>query len=248
MARYKAKAFVEGKETEVELDDAQYIAREQHDTVLSETVQKRLERQAKNLRDSLANDDEFVNGIFKARGIDPNAKPGKGGASAEEIEKLQAEWRKQHVDPLTADLEAARKRAETVTQRTLVAELTTALVNAGVEKGIAPRIAQMEAGRFGYDDKSGQFAVREGDEFAFSTKATKDRPYKGIDEFADEWTKDKANTPFIVRQSQSGPGLGGEPRGGAPTVRSRADFKTVAEKSAFIAEHGYEAFTKLPEK
>lgn len=52
---------------------------------------------------------------------------------------------------------------------------------------------------------------------------------------------------FAGRGASGGgtPGTGGR-HGGQGRVRTKADLKTPAEKSAYIAEHGLEAFTKLP--
>ncbi|WP_448506608.1 hypothetical protein [Immundisolibacter sp.] len=53
--------------------------------------------------------------------------------------------------------------------------------------------------------------------------------------------------PHLFKQSSGGgaAGSGGGPNSGA-TIKSKADLKGPVEKSKFIAEHGYDAFMKLP--
>lgn len=246
MARFKGTALVDGKETEVELDDAQFITVEQHNVRLADTVRKRLARQAAGIREELAKDEEFVGSVLKAKGVDPS-KGGKSLTDAD-VARLQEELRKSEVSPLTEKLTKAEEKASRILRKQLISDLTAALIQAGVKKSVAPRIAEMEAnsGRFGHDETTEMWAVKDGDGFAFSTKASKERPYKGVDEYAAEWAGDKSNTDFIEDTRQRGPNLGDTKGGKAHSITSRKDFKTDAEKAAFISEHGLEAFQKLP--
>lgn len=234
MARFTAKAFdAEGKEIDVELDDTQVLTREMHDTLLEGTIVQRLTRQAKSLKGDLMKDDEFKVEFLKAHGIDPNAKPGKGGASAEEIERMQAEWRRKELEPLTTKLDTESKRAMRLIEKRREAELTNALVDAGVKKGVAARFAKLHAGDFGYDDATDTFGLKNGDDFVVHTKASKEKPYKGFSEFAEEFVGDKANADFVEKTAQNGPGLGNTPgaKGGVVSI-TRADASDAQKYQA----------------
>jgi hypothetical protein len=250
MPRFKATAYIDGKETEVELDDEKFITVDQHKLRLNRTVQDRLGKQAANVRKELAGDAEFVTEILKAKGIDPTTlKPagGEGGKGLTEadVARLQTEWRTKELEPVTTKLTAAEKRLADSNARTLESDLTRALIEAGAKKSLAGRIAKMEAGSFGVEDTTGMHAVREGEGFAFSTKATKERPFKGVDEWAAEWAANKENAELLERTTQRGPGVGDPPRG-TPTAGGKRSEMTVAQRSEYIEKNGFEAFTNLP--
>jgi hypothetical protein len=249
MARFKAMAFVEGKETEVELDDAVVITLDQHKTRLNRTVQDRLARQAVNLKGELLADEAFVADVLKSKGIDLTKGTGKDGKALTEadVARLQEEWRTRELKPVQDQLTKATTTLQTDRQRTLKSSLETELLKAGVKKSIASRIAEIEANRFGFDDKSGQFAVKDGEGFAFSTKATQDRPFKGMDEFAAEWAGNKENVDFVESTTQGGPHIGRNPGALPSGARSRSAMSDE-QKSAFIAEHGFTKYQQLPEK
>lgn len=237
MARFKAKAFVDDKEVDVELDDAQYLAHEQHDLRLSHAVEARLNAQARELRGQLLKDDGFVADVLKAKGIDPKAPKPEKGASAEDVERMQRELREKEVTPLAEKLTAAEQRAVRLIAARGKAELTKALVDAGVRKTSAARLAEMHFGEFAYDEKTDGFAQKQGDEYVFSAKATKDRPYKGFDEYAAEFVADKENVDFVERRTQGGPNLGHAPgsRGGVVTI-TKADAQFSSKWQAAEAE------------
>lgn len=248
MARFKATAFVDGAEKEIELDDEKFIPVDQHKLRLEHTVQERLDRQKRSLREELEKDEEFFTTLAKRRGFDPSKK---GKPDAEEITRAQEQWRASELTPIQQQLTEAEQRIERMRARTLVADLTNALVAAGVKKSVAPRIAQLEAQRFGFDDKTETFGVRtaDGKGFEFATKATTAAPYKGIDEFAAEWVGNKENADFLEDTRQRGPSVGGTGGDGPrSSVRTKADLKTDADKVAFIGEHGYAKYIALPDK
>lgn len=244
MAKFKAKVQHDGKEIEVELDDSQFLTREQHEVRLEDTIEKRLARQRKSLKGDLLEDEEFVAEVLKKH-------PPKNGGSGKQltdadVERIQNEVREKEVKPLQTQLEAATKEISESRSASLESELTTELINAGVRKSVAARIAKMEAAKFGWDEKSKSHAVREGDGFAFAAKASKERPYKTAAEFAQDWAADKTNADFVDKQGQKGPNLGGAGDGSRATgVASLADLKTPGDRSKYIADHGLEAFQNL---
>lgn len=244
--KIKQKVTIDGqeREIEIELDDNEYLTREQHEFRLKQTVEKRLARQATSIRTELLKDEEFVADVLKAKGIDPNKPGGKQLAEAEVI-RIQEELRRGEVTPLKEKLTAIEGELGSEREERLVSSIESALVKAGAKKAIASRIAKIEATRFGWEAKSKSFAVKKGEEFEFSGKATADRPYKGIEEFAEEWAKDKENADFIEDTRQRGPDA--KPgTGGGTSVRSKKDLKTDEQKVAFIREHGHTKYTELP--
>lgn len=64
-----------------------------------------------------------------------------------------------------------------------------------------------------------------------------------------EWMSALAKkAPHLFKQA-SGGGSGGSRNGaGSSSIKSKADFKSTAEKSAYISEHGREAYLNLPAK
>jgi len=65
-----------------------------------------------------------------------------------------------------------------------------------------------------------------------------------------EWLEDlRSNAPHLFKGNSGGGSAGGasgNSGGTATKVRARSELKTPAEKSAFIEEHGMEAYLKLP--
>lgn len=250
MARFKAKAYDgEGKEVEVELDDAQFIAVDQHKLRVNRTVQDRLAKQAVNIRSELLEDEGFRKEVLAKAGVDPDKKGGsdKSVDEASIVERVQKELRDREVKPLQEKLTGMEQSVAKGRHKQLVSSLTAELIEAGVKKSVAARIAEIEAGRFGYDEKTDSFAVKTAEGFEFSSNASQDAPYKGTKEFATGWAGDKLNADFVDRQKQGGPGMGSA-QATAGNVRSKADFKNDLEKARWMAENGTEAFLGLPEK
>lgn len=225
MALFKVKAKVDGEEKEVEVDDSVALPADQVTHRIEDAVTKRLNRQAKSLRGELLKDDDFVNEVLTAKGIDPKTLK---GLSADEVARLQEEWRKKEVGPLTEKLTAAEKRLQARQAKQLKADLVNALVKAGVKPTKAERIAEYEATRFGLDEETDDFAVREGDGFAYASKMSPKNKYKGITEFAEEWAADPANADFIEPKGQRGPGLGGDKN--RPGEKQRVQIKSEDAK------------------
>ena len=72
---------------------------------------------------------------------------------------------------------------------------------------------------------------------------------KTVDEFFTKDFKDRKPKFYAATGSSGGGTAGGGGSGGAVgTIRTRADFKSVQEKNAWIEKNGLEAFKKLPAK
>src|SRR4051812_3708615 len=60
MPKFVTKGVVDGKEVDVELDDSVVLPRDQHQTILETTIENRLGRQKRALRETFLSDEEFV--------------------------------------------------------------------------------------------------------------------------------------------------------------------------------------------
>jgi hypothetical protein len=244
----KVKVTIDGVEKEIELDDEKFMTVEQHKLRLGTQIKKRLDRHSAEL----LQDEEFVAKVLQSKGIDPKNPKGSGKETdTEAVQRAQQDVRAREVEPLKKQLEEAGGKLTTTRKKQLVSELETHLIAGGVDKGIARRLAEVEVNRdvFGFDEEHEGWAVKEGDGFAFSPNATKERPYKGVEHFAADWVKDKANAPFVTGQQQKGPGVQQTQLGGGTgSVKSKADLKSPQDSAAFIKEHGFDAYAALPLK
>lgn len=168
---------------------------------------------------------------------------------------MTVDQHRRELRPLQQQLEAATKELDQTRFSQLVSELESAFLtgdgNLRVKKGVARKLAELEASRgvFGFNSEHRMWAVKDGEGFAYAATVTKERPYKGALDFAAEFVKDRANADFVERTSQQRPGVNTGNGGGlAGNVRSRADFKSAAEKVKWIGENGRDAFMALPEK
>lgn len=259
--KVKVKALIDGaeKDIEVELDDAKYMTRDQHEARVKDVVKKRLQRRSAELMQ----DEEFVGEVLKSKGIDPKNPKGTGSGDnkdvAAAIEKAQAEWRERELNPLKKQLDEATTELGSTRESQLISALESAFLTGAdglrVKKGVARKLAELEArsGKFAWDAEHKYHALKDGEDFAYAGTVTKERPYAGVEEFAATFVKNKDYSDFVERTSQSGPGLGkdGGPGGGGSAIggiRSRADFKSETDKVKWISENGFQAFAGLPEK
>lgn len=71
---------------------------------------------------------------------------------------------------------------------------------------------------------------------------------QSVSEFMKDWAKTDIGKHHIAAQDNRGGGSNGNYRlaGQAGSIKTKADLKTPADKSAFIEEHGLDAFKALP--
>lgn len=207
MALFQAKALgADGKEIDVQLDDDHFVPAETHKLKLESTVKERLAKQGKSLRDELAKDDGYFAELAQARGVDLSKK-GKE-TDAETIERIRAEIRKAEVDPLSEKAKQHESRAQRLIESRKRAELKAAFASVA-DEALVDLLVERYAKELDYHEESDAFAVKDGDSFAFSAKATKEKPYKGVDELAQAWASDKKNASFVLKaRKQDGPGIG----------------------------------------
>lgn len=101
-------------------------------------------------------------------------------------------------------------------------------------------------GRIVFDDETGQYQVKDENGVIMQNNSLQPMSLK---EFYSQFA---SQHPYLVSSNaKGGTGAGESNRtvaGGLAKVTSKADLKTVKEKSEFIAKFGYDAFEKLPVK
>lgn len=213
MALIKAKALIEGKEADVELDDEKFISVETHNQRLQHTVQERLARKDAEVVARLEGDDEFWKKLAQKRGFDPDKKTELDGAAAE---RLRTEVRNAEVEPLKTRLTEAEKFSTTLLEKTRRAELKAAFARVAKPAAVDFLVTHFERDLH-YEPKSGMFALKDANgEWVFATNTNNGTtPYRGITEVVERWAKDPANKEFLAAPAkQGGAGVGGEGIGG----------------------------------
>lgn len=221
--------------------------------VPKEFMQSEIARRLKGKADpdTLLQDETFRAKALETWGVKPD---GQKKPSGEDVEKLYGQWEQKHVTPLKEQLAGHLQEVQSLRTRDLYGQLVSAAAPHVNEQllqspvaGQAPPIVHLLAPYFGYDEEHKGWFVKDGDGFAFAAKPEKGAPYKTAAEFLTEWAANKANAAWIKDQRQRGAAFQ-QAATGATAIKSRADFKSDAEKSAFIREHGTEAFQQLPAK
>lgn len=91
-------------------------------------------------------------------------------------------------------------------------------------------------------DKDDRAVAMDGEKIIYGADGTSPMTIK-------EWMSALVTKAPHLFKGSSGGGAGGSGNGGgSTTIKSKADFKSVQEKAAFIAEHGQQAFLELPAK
>jgi hypothetical protein len=180
------------------------------------------------------------------------AKNSKGGKKDAE---QQDEKQRQFADLLNqekANTLAAKKKAEELekeNKRTQDEIMRIRKENA-INRSAGNRFVDMEAvmamtqSSVEWDDDSRTFVVRENGVI----KQNSALQNMSLDEFYEDFAKKR---PYLVQADQRGGAGSSESRGGGSqvgVVRSRADLKTIKEKSDYITKFGGDAFEALPAK
>lgn len=251
----KVKATIDGQEREIELSAPPpgFLPEDQIGTRVEAIVGERIGRAKQSARKELLEDEAFVSEVLKKHGA--KGGEGKSKLGEDEIAKLREAWEAEKVKPLSEQLKQTSTEAEALRRDKLRGDILAAAAKLGVKAPFlnapsdetpAPIVAWLES-VFGYDAKSRTWAVKQGDGYAFSGKATSARPYKGVEEFLAEWAQNPANAEFINAPSQGGPGMG-KPSGskGNTVSISRADARIKSKWDAAMKaarEAGQEAPT-----
>lgn len=234
----KVKVMVEGKETEVELPagylgpdeiKASYVAKD----AVTQIVEDRIGRYAKNAKKELLADEEFKAEAIAAWDIKPGAKGGK--ATPAEIEEALKEMERTKINPLTQERDGLKERIGSLTRSQLHSQIIAEASAAGVQRHYlkplpgskVPAIIGMVEQNFGFDETNNDWLVRstDGKSFAVSGEAGAAHPYKGVKHFFADFAKDPDFRAFI-EAPQGGAGLEKGGSGGKATV-SRSDPKAL---------------------
>lgn len=233
----KVKVMLDGVEREVEVDFTGYVPQDEIDekyiaqTKVEGIVTERLARQAKALRNSLLDDEDFAGEVAAKRGFVPK---GTKVRDEDAIKSAISDYEKQTLAPLQNKLSESEKRIAALAQKQLSKDILQAGLKAGVKEhllrklpnGITP-LEAMFAGAFAAHE-DGEFYVKKGDSFAVSANASDDRLYKGVEEFFGDLTKSKDYTDLFTDKRAKGPNMG--------------DASTASQKTGTIAKGDALAF------
>lgn len=252
MAR-KITVQIDGKEVEIELP-AEYLHQDDVKKAYmpKDAFQEELSRRTAGISNSTlekllnGEDMDTITKIAEKHGLIGKDKLNEAQKSvAEKLEAARREWEDKHLKPERTKAEQAHGRVQKLLHSVLVSNILTAAAEAGVKKPMlkplvdgkpetAP-IVSMLGSLFGYDEKTEQHYVRDGDSFAFSSTPTGGAPYKRVSEFVKEWAGDKSNTDFVESTRQASPGVGaggGARQAGGAHVISRADAQDAQKYQA----------------
>lgn len=245
----KVKVMIEGKETEVELPQgylgpdeikASYVAKD----AVTQIVEDRIGRYAKNAKKELLADEEFRTEALAAWNIKPGDK-GKGSATPAEIDAALKEFERTTHAPILKERDALKERIGTLTRSQLHAQIIAEATAAGVDRKFlkplpgskVPAIIGMVEHNFGFDEQINDHLVRtpDGKSWAVSGEAGAAHPYKGVKHFFADFAKDPEFRGFLEPQQQ-GAGLQGTGNnGGKPTV-SRSDARAMGQHAQKILD------------
>lgn len=236
----KVKVTVEGKETEVELPagylspdeiKASFVAKD----AVTQIVEDRIGRYAKNAKKELLADEEFRAEALALWNIKPGEKGGK--ATPAEIEEALKEQERTKILPLTQERDGYKERIGSLTRSQLHSQILAEATAAGVQRHYlkplpnskVPAIIGIVENNFAFDEANNDWLVRssDGKSFAVSGEAGAAHPYKGVKHFFADFAKDPDFRGFL-EAPQGGAGLE-KVRGGDDTgTRKIAQGDAVA--------------------
>lgn len=185
----------------------------------------------------VAKRDELLGEVKKLRkqtDIDP-ADLERVEAERDELKAKLSEATKA-LNKATKEAEAAAKARDEIdaayTKSIADSALTEALAKAGVTNPVHLKAAKALLGSaVQVADEDGQRVVKAGD--------------KGLGDFITEWAGGDEGKHFITSNANGGGSRGGS---GLPSKLPKRSEMDAAQKREFIAEHGQEAFLKLPKE
>lgn len=252
----KTTVPVNGTPTEIEIPDEQITAAGFQPTA---NFEKELSRRALSIAqkqgfrrpEDLLEDETFVQQVLDKKGIKPGATSADPADTAvaiqEALKKNRGEWENRELNPLRQKNEEYETREQQLLVKDLHRQIIQAAATMGVKKALlksasrnaVPPIVSMTETSFGFDTDTGEFYVLDGEGFAFSDKPSKDRPYKDVEEFIEQWASNKENAEFVETTAQRGPGFqgaGGGRQGAGAVQISKADSRDLRKLMAARAE------------
>lgn len=182
----------------------------------------------------------------KKAGAGKGGKPDPAAVQAE-VERITGQLQTKHANELKTRDDKIATLTGTI-NRTLVDTAATQSIAAA--KGEAKLLLPHIRDRIKVVEEDGQFALRvvnEKGEFELSKKPGSGTAPMTVDELVETMKGDPVYGRAFEGTGASGGGA--KPTGGTGgTFKTRADFKTPADKAKYVAEHGMEAYLNLPEK
>lgn len=224
---YVPRTFIEG-------DDAQYVHKKSFEKRFSNWVPK----------DKAVEDENIVSAILKKHGE---------AYKAENLEDAKAQWDEAEAKPL-------RSQIEELTQNltTFESQVVGSAIDAAAKSVWQDAFATAPEGRkswarvnfddeFTYDQDHGYVvAVNPKGEPIPATNPTQKRPYMGVEERMKQLADRDEYKPFARPAERITTGDGANPKGGEGKGSKRRGEMSSKEKSAYVAEHGKDAYLALP--
>jgi hypothetical protein len=181
---------------------------------------------------------------------DGNNKDGKNEAEEAQYkallegQKREAEAAKQSAIKAQEEAKKTREEMSSLKKSQAIRDAATTLDN-GLEFHELSLVETLVGPTVSFDEDSNQYVVKENGVIKKNASLLPMTLKEYLTGFA-------AERPYLVRGTTKG-GAGSsegsrKSSGGAAVVRSKADLKTVAEKSDYITNFGYDAWEKLPAK
>lgn len=219
-------------------------------------IKKELSRRTKGMvaPDTLLEDEDFKARAMEHWKVAPASEPAPTPDLASLREKIAKEIETKRVKPMEEEITKLRSREMQRRRDKLVSQIQSAAAKADIHAELheegdagepAPIVGMVES-LYAYDEASDSWFRKDGDGFAASATGG----YKSVAEGLADWIKAKGKPGWLVKDKrQQGAGLAAPGKGpGTGPIRYRSDLKTMADKVAFIGEHGQAAFEKLPAK
>lgn len=215
-----------------------FISEETHATQLENETKRSYKRGRQKASTELLTDEEFKTTALTTWGVKPGeGQPGNGRPAADEVTRLQEQWRTQELKPLQDQLTASQTELTQERERQLAAEIVgearrlkylDSLTEHPAGQPEKARIVTLFRSQLAYDPETRMHAVRDGEAFAYAPNATRERPYKGATDLLTEFAGDARNSSLISnsRQNVPGPDNGAAGGGGAAGQVTRKDLET----------------------
>jgi hypothetical protein len=215
------------------------------------TIKQKAEAEAQAVRDELDKIKKENDDLKKK----VNAEPDGGHKDSAEKEQMAALLRAEQQNTAAAKDAFVREkeRADGLAAQNAEILKTQAIISAasnlenGLEFHDLPMVIELVKNMIFLDKDTNQYVVK----INGVVKMNKALQPMMLGEFFMEYA---AQRPYLVK-SQAKPGAGSHEsgsgdvgQGGVGVIRTKADLKTVAAKSAYISKFGIDAFTKLPAK
>lgn len=244
----KVKVMHEGAEIEVDLPAGYLSPDEAAATMVAKTaveqiVSDRLARHTKSVKKDLLQDEDFRTEALSSWNIKPGEK-GKGSATPAEIEQAIQEAERTRFKPLQTENETLKGKLTKLTQSQLEAQIVAHAAAVGVKKAYlaplpgrkVPAIVGLVKDQFGYDEELSDWLVRneDGKSFAVSGESGASHPYKGVQHFFTDFSKNPEFREFLD-PPQKGAGVkGGDQKGGGGRVISSNDAQAFGDNAEAI--------------